>query len=270
MAPKTFAQGWATLAAMDRPSDHGGVVVEWPDDRMLSEELEWLLPVGLPRDQLSQQPQAIALVGEGYFAGSFEFCTGVLPGEREESLHHPMAFDAPGIDDGLGPGMRLGSDRPDLAQQIGDAAFKAVDLRGVEVLGVGAVAALIPLGMDRDLLHPVVEHPDAAAVPANPDLPAEVFGGHRVERLGDLDMAVAADLSLGLTEVLEAVRWQRQEGCPFRFVEVGQHLLLRGPVNPGVGCASFPLLEMLVLGVEAGERPPFEGVLGFVGSTVVP
>ena len=85
-----------------------------------------------------------------------------------------MAFDAPGIDDGLGPGMRLGSDRPHLAQQIGDPAFKAVDLRGVEVLGVGAVAALIPLGMDRDPLHPVVEHPDAAAVPADPDFPAEV------------------------------------------------------------------------------------------------
>ena len=53
MAPQTFAQGWATLAAMDRPSDHGGIVIERPDDRMLGEKLEWLLPVGLPRDQLS-------------------------------------------------------------------------------------------------------------------------------------------------------------------------------------------------------------------------
>jgi len=52
MAPKTFAQGWATLAAMDRPSDHSGIVVERPDDRMLGEELERLLPVGLPSDQL--------------------------------------------------------------------------------------------------------------------------------------------------------------------------------------------------------------------------
>ncbi len=53
MAPKTFAQGWATLAAMDRPSDHGGIVIERPNDRVLSEELEWLLLIGLPRDQLS-------------------------------------------------------------------------------------------------------------------------------------------------------------------------------------------------------------------------
>ena len=86
MAPKTFAQGWATLAAMDRPSDHGGVVLERADDRMLGEELERLLSVGLSRDQLPQQPQAIALVGEGCFAGSFELRAGVLAGERQESL----------------------------------------------------------------------------------------------------------------------------------------------------------------------------------------
>lgn len=54
MAPKTFAHGWATLAAMDRPRDHGGIVVERPDDRVLRQELERLLPVGLVRDQLPQ------------------------------------------------------------------------------------------------------------------------------------------------------------------------------------------------------------------------
>lgn len=32
-------------------------------------------------------------------------------------------------------------------------------------------------------------------------------------------------------------------------------------MNPGIGCATRPLLEMLVLSVEAGERPPLEGVL---------
>ena len=74
-------------------------------------------------------------------------------------------------------------------------------------------------------------------------------------------MAIAADLSHGLTEVVETDRWLRSEGCPFRFVEGGRHLLLRGPVNLGVGCATLPLLERLVLGVEAGERPPLEGVL---------
>ena len=47
MAPKTFAHGWATLPAMDRPSDHGGVVFQWPDDRMLGEELEVAQAAGL-------------------------------------------------------------------------------------------------------------------------------------------------------------------------------------------------------------------------------
>ena len=143
MAPKTFAHGWATLAAMDRPRDHGGIVLEWPDDRMLGEEFERLLPVGMMRDQLPQQPQAIALVREGRFAGPFELCAGVLPGERQEPLHHAMAFDATGSDDGLGPGVRVRADRPHLAEQIRDAPFEPVDLRGVEMNGIGAEAALV-------------------------------------------------------------------------------------------------------------------------------
>ena len=57
MAPKTFAHGWATLAAMDRPRDHSGIVLERPDDRMLGEELEWLLPVGFVRDQLPERAE---------------------------------------------------------------------------------------------------------------------------------------------------------------------------------------------------------------------
>ena len=63
------------------PRDHGGVILERPDDGMLGEELEWLLPVGMMRDQLSQQPQAIALISEDRFAGSFQFLAGVLRGE---------------------------------------------------------------------------------------------------------------------------------------------------------------------------------------------
>jgi len=81
MAPKTFAHGWATAAAMDRPRNHGGIVVEWPDDRMLGEELEWLLPVGPMSDQLPERTQAIALVRKGRFAGPFQLWTGVLRGE---------------------------------------------------------------------------------------------------------------------------------------------------------------------------------------------
>ena len=36
----------------------------------------------------------------------------------------------------------------------------------------------VQFALGGGVLHPVVEHPDAAAVPANPDLPAEVFGGY--------------------------------------------------------------------------------------------
>jgi hypothetical protein len=81
MAPKTFAHGWATLAAMDRPSDHSGIVVERPDDRMFGEELEWLLSVGLLRDQPAQGLESIALVRQGRFAGLFQFRAGMLLGK---------------------------------------------------------------------------------------------------------------------------------------------------------------------------------------------
>ena len=81
MAPKTFAHGWATLAAMDRPRDDGGIVFQWPDDWMLGEELERLLPVSSADDQLPEQAQPIALVGKGCLTGSFELRAGVLLGE---------------------------------------------------------------------------------------------------------------------------------------------------------------------------------------------
>ena len=81
MAPKTFAHGWATLAAMDRPRDHGGIVVERTDDWMLGQELERLLSVGLPSDQLSQRSEAIAPVRKGRVAGLFQFRARMLLGE---------------------------------------------------------------------------------------------------------------------------------------------------------------------------------------------
>jgi hypothetical protein len=54
MAPKTFAHGWATLAAMDRPGDHLAIGIEWSDERVLGTELEQLLVFGLPADKLPQ------------------------------------------------------------------------------------------------------------------------------------------------------------------------------------------------------------------------
>ena len=261
MAPKTFAHGWAILAAMDRPGDHGGIVFQWSDDWMLGEELQRLLPLGPIPDQLPELRQPVASVGECRFAGFFELRAGVLLGECQEALYNAVAFYASGNDNGLGPGMCLQADRPYLAEQIGDASFESIDLRGVQVPGIGAEAALIVLGMDRNLLHPVVEHPHRASVPPHPDLAAEIFRRHRVVGLGDLDMAVAADLPLGLAEVLKASERERKEGGAFRFFEVRRHLPLGRPMDSGVGGAPLPVLKVLVLFVEGWEYPSLEGVV---------
>jgi hypothetical protein len=138
MAPKTFAHGWAILAAMDHPGDHGGIVFQWSDDWMLGEELQRLLPLGPIPDQLPELRQPVASVGECRFAGFFELRAGVLLGECQEALYDAVAFYASGNDNSLGPGMCLQADRPYLAEQIGDASFESIDLRGVQVPGIGA------------------------------------------------------------------------------------------------------------------------------------
>ena len=47
--PKTFAQGWATALAMDRPDDDLGVIVERADNGMLIEKRQRLLRRGVAR-----------------------------------------------------------------------------------------------------------------------------------------------------------------------------------------------------------------------------
>ena len=74
-------------------------------------------------------------------------------------------------------------------------------------------------------------------------------------------MAVAADLALRLAEVLEPRGREWQEGGSFRFVEVGEHLLLGRAVNPSVSRAAFPLQKELILLGETCELPLLERVL---------
>ena len=46
---KTFAQGWATALAMDRPDDDLGVIIERADDGMLFQKRQRLLRRGVSR-----------------------------------------------------------------------------------------------------------------------------------------------------------------------------------------------------------------------------
>lgn len=75
-----------------------------------------------------------------------------------------MPLDASCRDDGLGPGVGVRPDGPHLPEQIGDAAFEAVDLHRVDVVHRGAESTVIVLGVDRDLGHLLVEDAHDPAV----------------------------------------------------------------------------------------------------------
>ena len=135
----------------------------------------------------------------------------------------------------------------------------------MDVVHRGAESPMIVLGVDRDLLHLDIEDPHGSTVGAGPDISSEVFGRDRIERLVDLDMPVATDLSLHLAEVLKAGCGERQERLPFTVLKDGEHLPLGRAVDPSVGDPVFPRLEILVLLRQVLERATLEGVVLNVG-----
>jgi hypothetical protein len=80
MPDKTFAQGWATVLAMDRAGDERGVIRQRPDDGMLLQERQRLLRRRLMLKQLAQRAEAIFTVPKGRFTGMFEHLGRMLPG----------------------------------------------------------------------------------------------------------------------------------------------------------------------------------------------
>jgi hypothetical protein len=57
---------------MDRPADHGGVIFERTDDRMLVEERQRLLLGRAAVEDLADGAQQITAVRKGRFAGFFQ------------------------------------------------------------------------------------------------------------------------------------------------------------------------------------------------------
>jgi len=85
---------------------------------------------------------------------------------------------------------------------------------------------------------------------------AQVLRRHRVIRLGDFDVAVAADDPLRLVKEGEPRGRQRQEGRLLGLAKHLAHVSLGGAVNPCVGDVLFPLRQMLVLASSVGTRVP--------------
>ena len=112
---KTFAQGGATVLAMDRPADYRRVIVERTNDRMLAEKRQGDLCRGLPLEQLAERLQPVNAVRKGRFTGIFQGLVGMLLVQAEQPLQHACAGNATSGDHRLCPLVRLRTNGTDLA-----------------------------------------------------------------------------------------------------------------------------------------------------------
>ena len=108
------------------------------------------------------------------------------------------------------------------------------------MLGRRAEPARLGLGVDGHLFEPVVEDPDQAGVPANPQSAAHILRRRRVVRFVDLEMTVAMNGPIRLMEEGEPVRRQRQQRAAFTLLEHSADLPLRRSVDARVGDRLFP------------------------------
>lgn len=108
-----------------------------------------------------------------------------------------------------------------------------------------------------------LQHADGAAVPARPDLVADVFGRHFVVGAGDFDVAVAARGAPGFLVAGEEACGQWLQMRAF-FFEERSDLAAGGAVDAFIGGVTFPLLEVVVFRLQAGEASAFQGVVAHV------
>ncbi len=150
------------------------VVGQRPDDRMFLQELELLLLLaGLPLQQLPDGPQSVGAASPAHV-------------DRPVPAKHSHACPpAPSVPRAPAPLRRPGSwPRPIAAcegrspQSASGGIGSALDGRDFltgDVLRCRAEPAWLCLGVDGDLFEPVVEDPDQAGVPADPQSAAHVF-----------------------------------------------------------------------------------------------
>src|SRR3954452_6499794 len=182
-------------------------------------------------------------------------------GQAQETLDHAHALHAAGLDRRLGPAGAVGPDQPGATEQPGSAAFHAGDLLRGNVISIGAEPPRLVLGMDRDLVHFVVEHAHHAGIPANPDATSQVLRRDRVVGTVNFDVAVAMDVATILMEEGESLPGQRLEQRPLHLGEKLAYLLARGAVQPGVGDGAFPVKQKQILLFEVGESSSLQAIV---------
>ena len=181
--------------------------------------------------------------------------------ERQQALDGPHALDRTVMMDGLGPGPAGRAYFPATRQEVAHTAVDQPAFQGMDVLVAGRGPAPGSAHMYRDLLHPHVEDPDHARVPAHPHLAPHVFGGDRVEGLFKFDVAIPMHGPFPLGKAREEPRRQRQKRGLLGHDEEGAHLLVDRPVDPRVGHVPLPVGQVDVLGPQAFEATALDRVL---------
>jgi hypothetical protein len=124
---------------------------------MLFEELELALGLAQVFEQLPHSAQAVGPVRKGHATGLFQGRALVLARQVLQAHEDPHGLDAAGLRGRFRPLPGVRPDRRDLPQQGVGAAFHRRDLLPRDMLGRGAEAARLRLGMHRELLPAVIE-----------------------------------------------------------------------------------------------------------------
>jgi hypothetical protein len=147
----------------------------------------------------------------------------------------------------------------------GRGAFQEGDLFGRVVVPVGALAALAGAQVGLDQL-PVAEHLDQPGGEASVDVVANQPPWNRVQRAGDLDVAVGMDLRRRPGRQLERGGRQRQQRWPLAGLKDLQRLgAAQRPAGAAAGDLEAPGLGGLLHGLEAGELAAGEEAIAHIG-----
>src|SRR5690349_2735513 len=198
---------------------------------MLVHEVEAGLLALLALEQGANGAQPVDAVAVRRAAGLVDAFAGEATGQAQQTVEHAHALDAADLDHGLGPACRLCAEASHLDQQPLGPMLDWTGFFQGNVLSVRAEAAWLMLGMHRDRPHALIEDAHDMAVPASPDLMAQVLRRHGIEGLGDLDMTITMHGAAAFLEPREASCRQWLQARTFDLVEQLADLLPGGAVH---------------------------------------
>lgn len=153
---------------MELDRDDSPVHREVPDQRVIVQERELLLPGRCQGDQPPDGFQAITLVRVGNVAGGFDLLASISRRKAEQSLEDTRRLNAPRGDTADRPGVRFGPDSPCFFEQPVGASLDAADLLRSDMLPVRAEDARRLGRVGADKFHLRVVDTDESRVPAHP------------------------------------------------------------------------------------------------------